>query len=47
VVIVVSKRSREALALAKTLWTYWHLGPGAVEVRWTDGWFRGGYGQGW
>jgi hypothetical protein len=47
VVMVMSRRSREAFALAKTLWTYWDLGPGAVEVRWTDGWFRGDYRQGW
>jgi len=47
VVIVMSRRSREAVALAKTLWTYWDLVPGGVEVRWTDGWFRGGYRQGW
>jgi hypothetical protein len=45
--MLMSKRSREALALAKSLWTYWELGAGAVEVRWTDGWFRGGYRQGW
>ncbi len=43
----MSRRSREALALAKTLWTYWGLGPGAVETRWTESWFRGGYRQGW
>jgi hypothetical protein len=47
-VMLMSRRSREALALAKTLWTHWDLGPGGVEVRWTDGWFRhGGYRQGW
>jgi hypothetical protein len=46
-VIVMSRRSREALTLAKHLWTYWRLGPGGVEVRWTDGWFRGRYRQGW
>ena len=45
--IVTSRRSREAFALAKALWTYWDLRPGAVEVRWTDDWFRGGYRQGW
>jgi len=46
--MLMSRRSREAFALAKTLWTYWDLGPGAVEVRWTDGWFKGGtYRQGW
>jgi hypothetical protein len=46
--MVMSRRSREALTLAKHLWTYWSLGPGGVEVRWTDGWFRGGvYRQGW
>jgi hypothetical protein len=45
--MLMSKRSREALALAKHLCTYWDLGPGAVEVRWTDGWFRGGFLQGW
>jgi hypothetical protein len=44
----MSRRSREARVLAKTLWTYWDLGPGGVEVRWTDGWFWGGvYRQGW
>src|SRR6266536_5657893 len=43
----MSKRSREALALAKRLGTFWDLGPGAVEVRWTDGWFRGRHLQGW
>jgi hypothetical protein len=47
VMMMMSKRSREALALAKALWTNWDLGPGAVEVRWTDGWLRGGYRQGW
>ena len=47
VVMVMSKRSREARALAKALWTSWDLRAGAVEVRWTDGWFRGGYRQGW
>ncbi len=47
VVIVMSRRSREALALAKALWTSWDLRPGGVEVRWTDGWFPGGYRQGW
>jgi hypothetical protein len=45
--MLMSRRSREADALAKTLWTYWDLGPGAVEVRWTDGWFRGGHRWGW
>ncbi len=46
--MVMSRRSREAFKLAKSLWTHWGLGPGAVEVRWTDGWFRGGvYRQGW
>ena len=46
--MAMSRRSREAFALAKHLWTYWHLGPGAVEVRWSDGWFKGGtYRQGW
>jgi hypothetical protein len=45
--MVMSRRSREAFALAKALWTYWDLGPGAVEARWTDSWFRGGYRQGW
>ncbi len=44
----MSRRSREAFAFAKALWTYWGLRPGAVEVRWTDGWFRGGvYRQSW
>jgi hypothetical protein len=48
VVVLMSRRSREAFAFAKALWTYWGLRPGAVEVRWTDGWFRGGvYRQGW
>jgi hypothetical protein len=48
VVIVMSKRSREAVALAEALWTHWGLAAGAVEVRWTDGWFKGGvYRQGW
>jgi hypothetical protein len=47
VVIVMSRRSREAFALAKNLSTSWDLGPGAVQLRWTDGWFRGGYRQGW
>jgi hypothetical protein len=46
-VIVMSRRSREALTLAKHLWTHWRLGPGGVEVRWTGGWFRGRYRQGW
>jgi hypothetical protein len=46
--MLMSKRSREALALAKSLWTYWGFGAGAVEVRWIDGWFQGGvYRQGW
>ncbi len=46
--MVMSKRSREARSLAKALWTSWDLGAGAVEVRWSDGWFRGGvYRQGW
>jgi hypothetical protein len=45
--MLMSRRSREAFALAKALWTYWDLAAGAVEVRWTDGWFRGGYRQGW
>src|SRR6266545_4821123 len=45
--MVMSRRSREAFALAKALWTYWDLRPGAVEVRWTDDWFRGVYRQGW
>jgi hypothetical protein len=48
VVVLMSRRSREAFALAKALWTYWDLAAGAVEVRWTDGWFRGGaYRSGW
>jgi hypothetical protein len=48
VVMPMSKRSQEAFALAKALWTYWGLAAGAVEVRWTDGWFKGGvYRQGW
>jgi hypothetical protein len=45
--MLMSRRSREASALAKHLWTYLDLEPGAVEVRWTDGWFKGGvYRQG-
>src|SRR6266545_2017634 len=47
VVMLMSRRSQEAFALAKSLWIYWDLPSGAVEVRWTDGWFRGGYRQGW
>jgi hypothetical protein len=48
VVMLMSRRSREALMLAKTLWTYWDLAAGAVEVRWTHGWFRDGtYRHGW
>jgi len=47
VVVLMSRRSREAFALAKALWTYWGLGPGAVEVRWADGWFPGGHRWGW
>ena len=44
----MSKRSREAVALTEALWTYWGLTADAVEVRWTDGWFKGGtYRQGW
>jgi hypothetical protein len=43
----MSKRSREARALAKALWTYWGYGAGWVDVCWTDGWFKGGYRQGW
>jgi hypothetical protein len=47
-VIVMSKRSREAVALTEALWTYWGLTADAVEVRWTDGWLKGGtYRQGW
>src|SRR6266545_8004364 len=46
--MLMSRRSREAFALAKSLWTYWDLAAGAVEVRWTDGWCKGGtYRQGW
>src|SRR6266540_2451157 len=45
--MLMSRRSREAVALAKGLWIYWDLAAGAVEVRWTDGWFRGGYRRGW
>lgn len=42
------RRSREAVALARHLWIYWGLAAGAVQVRWTDGWFKGGvYRQGW
>jgi hypothetical protein len=47
VVIFMSKRSRKARALAKTLWTYWDVAAGAVDVRWTDGCFPGAYRQGW
>lgn len=44
----MSRRSREAVTLARHLWIYWGLAGGAVEVRWTDGWFRGGvYRHGW
>jgi hypothetical protein len=44
----MSKRSQEAVTLARHLWIYWGLAAGAVEVRWTDGWFKGGvYRQGW
>ncbi len=43
----MSKRSREAVALAEALWTHWGLKPGVVEVRWTDGWFPGSYRHGW
>jgi hypothetical protein len=47
-VIIMSRRSREARTLARQLWTHWDLGPGGVEVRWTDGWFKGGtYRRGW
>src|SRR6266508_1281789 len=45
--MVMSRRSQEARMLAKHLWTYWDLERGAVEVRWTDGWFRGGYRRDW
>jgi hypothetical protein len=45
--MVMSRRSREAVALARHLWIYWGLVAGTVEVRWTDGWFKGGYRQGW
>jgi hypothetical protein len=48
VVVLMSKRSREAVTLARHLCIYWSLKPGAVDVRWTDGWFaRGTYRQGW
>src|SRR6266545_5175490 len=47
VVMLMSRRSREAFALAKHLWTYWDLAPGALEVRWTDGGFPGGHRWGW
>src|SRR6266536_1453393 len=44
----MSKRSQEAVTLARHLWIYWGLAAGAVQVRWTDGWFKGGvYRQGW
>ncbi len=38
----MSKRSQEAVTLARHLWIYWGLAAGAVQVRWTDGWFKGG-----
>ena len=47
VVMLMSRRSREAFALAKSLWTHWDLRPGGVEVRWTDGWFGDRYRHGW
>jgi hypothetical protein len=48
VVMAMSRRSREASTLAKHLCIYWGLPADAVEVRWTDGWFRRGtYRQGW
>jgi hypothetical protein len=43
----MSRRSREAFTLARSLWTHWNLGPGGVEVRWTEDWFKSGYGLGW
>jgi hypothetical protein len=48
VVVLMSRRSREAVVLARRLCIYWSLAAGAVEVRWSDGWFaRGTYRQGW
>jgi hypothetical protein len=48
VVMLMSKRSREAFTLARHLCIYWGLRPGAIEVRWTDGWYRRStYRQGW
>jgi hypothetical protein len=43
----MSRRSREAVNLARGLWVYWDLGPGGVEVAWTDGWFGERYRQGY
>jgi hypothetical protein len=43
----MSKRSREAVKLARDLSAYWHLDPGGVEVVWTDGWFAGRYRLGY
>ncbi len=40
----VSTRSREAARLAKGLWTWWDLPAGGVEVCWSAGWLRDGYG---
>jgi hypothetical protein len=37
----MSSRSRQAQGLARGLWTYWGLGPGAVQVVWEQDW-RGG-----
>jgi hypothetical protein len=48
VVVLMSRRSREAVTLARHLCIYWSLRPGAVEMRWSDGWYaRGTYRQGW
>lgn len=43
----MSRRSREAINLARGLWVYWGPGPGGVEVAWTDGWFGERYRQGY
>jgi len=43
----VSTRSREAARLARGLWAWWELPAGSVEVRWSAGWVRDGYGWSW
>ncbi len=43
----MSRRSREAVRLARGLSACWGLEPGGVEVLWTDGWFPVGYRQGY